>query len=190
MHVSEMPEGLKKMDGLCLRIGDRPVIILSKKSSFQAWHLFITAHELAHCALDHIERDEILVDYSVGEDSYLMADGDPEEVASDRFAIALLNGDHNIQYTSVEKANSAELADAAIKRQQSHQVDAGHVILNYGYRNNAWKVAQSALRRIDKGDAPKTINDYLFHHLKLNMLPHSSVEFLFKVADILEGGGN
>lgn len=189
VHVSEMPEGLKKMDGLSLRIGDRPVVILSKQSPFRAWQVFIIAHELAHCAMGHIEADEVLVDYSIGEDSYLLADDDPEEKAADRFAIALLNGESDIHYVSDREINSAELADAALRRQHTHQVDAGHVILNYGYRNNAWGVAQAALKRIDHYDARAEVNDYLFSHLDLKKLPFSSVEFLFKVTGGLEKKG-
>ena len=185
IHVSELPEGLKKMDGLALRIGDRPIVILSKQSPFRAWNLFIAAHELAHCSLGHIEIDEVLVDFSIGQDCYLLADDDPEELAADQFAIALLNGEDAIQYVSEREVNSNELVDAALRRQRTHHVDAGHVILNYGYRNNAWKVSQAALKKIDHSDARVDINEYLFSRLKLKMLPASSAEFLFKVTGSL-----
>ncbi len=181
IHVSEMPDGLKKMDGLVLRIDDRPVVVLCKRSTYEAWHLFIVAHELAHCALGHVEGDEVLVDCTLGEESYLMGEADLEEVAADEFSIAALNGDHGVIYTSDVSANASQLANAALSYQRAHGVDAGHIILNYGHHNSAWAVAQAALRQIDKGYAPRKINQFLLDHLDLGWLPESSAEYLLKV---------
>lgn len=182
IHVKEMPAGLKKMDGLALRVGSRPVIVLCKRTPFSAWHLFIVAHELAHCALGHIGENEVLVDCTVGEESYLLGEGeDPEEFAADTLAIETLNGGP-VRYTSSERANSAQLAKAAMDWQKAHQVDAGHVILNYGHWNDAWAVAQAALGLIDKQDAPARLNAFLFDHLDLGLLPEASAEYLLKVA--------
>jgi hypothetical protein len=186
VHVREMPEGMKKMDGMCLRVGERPVILISKQTTLHAWNLFIVAHELAHCALNHIGNDEILVDHSLSEDSYILADSDMEEISSDRFAIALLNGAYDVQYTSTIQPNPNELIDAALRRQAESKVDAGHVILNYGYRNNAWAVAIAALKKLDLTDARSAINDLLFKHLDLKALPASSVEYLMKVTGVLK----
>jgi len=186
IHLSDLPDGLKKMDGMCLKVNGRPIIILCKTSSFQAWHLFIVAHELAHVALGHIETDEILVDYVVGEESYLLSDEDPEEIAADNFALELLNGDAGIHYTSQRPANHAQLIDAAIRYQRENQVDAGHVILNYGHYNSAWPIAQAALKKIDLGHAPSTINQFLFDHLDFASLPRTSIEFLLKAAGFIE----
>jgi len=182
IHLADMPGDLKKMDGLCLKIGSRPVVILGKQSRYQAWQLFIVAHELAHISLGHVEENEVLVDYSVGEESYLLADDDPEESEADRFALALLNGEYDIHYTSSNPANAAQLADAAIEFQSKRQVDAGHIILNYGHFNNAWAVAQAALARIDKENAPTKINTFLFEHIDLSLIPNSSAEFLLKIS--------
>jgi len=181
IHVLEMPDGLKKMDGLVLRIGNRPVVILCKRSTYEAWHLFIVAHELAHCALGHVEGDEVLVDCTLGEDSYLLGEADPEEVAADNFSIAILNGEPGVSYTSNYLPNANQLANSAIVYQRWHQVDAGHIILNYGHYNNAWAIAQAALRHIDQGDAPRRINQFLFDHLNLALLPESSADYLLKV---------
>ena len=185
IHLSEMPAGLKKMDGLCLKIEERPVVILCKQTAYQAWLLFIIAHELAHIALGHVEPNEILVDYAVGEGSYLMADEDPEEMAADEFALGLLNGEPGVHYTSVQLANSAQLAAAALKHQEQHRVDAGHVILNFGHYNDAWPIAQAALKRLDKGNAPEVVNAFLFHNLSMNSLPRASMEYLLKVTGMV-----
>lgn len=182
IHLKELPAGLKKMDGMCLKVDERPVIILCKQSSFQAWNLFIVAHELGHIAMNHIATNEVLVDYTVGENSYLMADEDPEEKSADNFALGLLNGEYDVRYTSTALANAAQLADAAMTYQGANQVDAGHVILNYGHYNRAWPIAQAALKLIDQGDAPGLINEFLFDHLDLHRLPKTSVEFLLKVS--------
>jgi len=158
--------------------------VLCKRSTFEAWHLFIVAHELAHCALGHIEADEVLVDCAVGEDSYLLGEDDPEEVAADEMSIAILNGEPGVTYTSRKRANAAQLERAALDYQKANQVDAGHVILNYGHRNNAWPTAQAALARMDRGDAPHKINSFLLEHLDLRQLPLSSVEYLLKITDM------
>jgi len=183
IHLREMPPGLKKMDGLALKIDGRPIIVLCKQSTFEAWHLFIVAHELAHCCLDHLVDDEVLVDCTLGEDSYLMGEDDIEEVAADTFASIVLNGGI-VRYKSTKPANAAQLVEAAIRQQGETQVDAGHVILNYGHSNNAWPTAQSALKRLDSGNAPLRINEFLFDHLDLGLLPHTSCEFLLKVTGL------
>lgn len=188
IHVTDLPVGLKKMDGLALKIDGRPVIVLCKRSTFEAWHLFIVAHELAHYALGHIEADEVLVDCTLGEESYFMGEDDQEEVAADRFAGIALNGGP-IQYTSTRPANAAQLVDAALRQQEETLVDAGHVILNYGHRNAAWPIAQTALKRLDKGDAPAKINQFLFDHLELRLIPEASSEFLLKIAGFSLGEG-
>lgn len=187
IHVDQIPAGMKKMDGMVLQVMGRPIVVLCKRSSYAAWQLFILAHELGHIGLRHIEPDEILVDCTMGEESYLLDEKDPEEIASDQFAIALLNGAYETRYTTNVPPRSASLVKAAIEYQNEHAVDAGHIILNYGFHKKAWPVAQAALQRLDSGNAPHTINKYFFDHANFGALPESSVEFLLKMTGMDSG---
>jgi len=86
IHLSSFPDA-KRPDGLSVRVGGRPVIVLCKKDTYTAWMLFILAHELGHIALGHIEEDGVLVDESMKHNVQ-----DQEEAAANAFAIELLTG--------------------------------------------------------------------------------------------------
>jgi len=182
IHLSELPAGLKKMDGMVLRVDDRPVVVLCKRTTQAAWLLFILAHELAHVALGHVGAGEVLVDCVIGEESYLLGEGDPEETAADSHAIALLNGDYGTRYTTNLPPRPAPLAKAALDYQSEHGVDAGHILLNYGFHKSAWPVAQAALRLIPQQGAPQRVNEFFFQNADFRGLPEPSVEYLLKIS--------
>lgn len=60
--LSNLPVGIRKMDGAALQLGDRPVIILAKKKSSRAWLSFILAHEMGHIACRHLSPGSSIVD--------------------------------------------------------------------------------------------------------------------------------
>lgn len=180
-HLTELGDGVSKMDGMVVFTHGRPVILLSKHTELWAWQLFILAHELAHCALGHVSPDEILVDEQLGELSYALADPDPEEQAADSFAIALLNGRHGATYTASDPTlNGLDLAKAALEYGEKNKVDPGHIVLNYGHHNKVWPVAMKALSHLGAKQvaASDLINDALWQHVQHDRLPTDNINFL------------
>lgn len=183
IHLSGLPDDFKKMDAVAVVVDGRPVVVLSKKSRYKAWLLFILAHELGHCALGHLtDENELLIDESVGEEAYLYDGEDSEERQADAFAITLLNGSAGTVYRSAGTPNKAQLKRAALDQQASAQVDAGHVILNYAFNNQMWALGNAALELLDAGDARHYLNDLLFRGLDLEQIPRGACEFLFKMS--------
>lgn len=181
IYLDHIGEGLPKMDGLVTLIERRPVIILSKRSASWAWQLFIIAHEVAHCSLGHIDADEILIDESLGEQSYALDDPDKDERAADQFAIQLLNGRKDASYAVIGyEPNARSLAQAALEYGRSHMVDPGHVILNYSKSSNSWPLGMAAINLIEKDLKPAgtTINEILWHRIKADVLPKDTLALL------------
>lgn len=181
VYLAELGEGIPKMDGMVICTDDRPVVILSKASPLWAWQLFILAHEVAHVALGHVDPDEILVDEELGAESYALEDPDDDERAADMFAIELLNGRRDATYSvSDVRSNSAELADAAFKFGRAHQIDPGHIALNFAHTTGNWGVGIAAARMLQANNPPAStvINQALWAGIDIDALPPDTVEFL------------
>ncbi len=186
IYLAEFGPGIAKMDGMVVQTDSRPVIVLSKGSQLWAWQLFILAHEIGHIALGHVAPDEVLVDEELGAASYALADGDADEQAADRFAIELLNGRAEATYaTSEPRVNGPELAAAAHAFGKSHQVDPGHIALNYAHGNNKWEVGQAAAKILQGTNPPASavINEAMWGSIDAEALPEDTVEFLRKATD-------
>jgi hypothetical protein len=184
IYLSELGIGVAKMDGMVIHTSSRPVIILSKVSPLWAWQLFILAHEVAHIALEHVAPNEILVDEELGENSYALEDHDLDERAADRFAIELLNGKPNATYTSSDnQVNFRELADSAFQFGKSHQIDPGHIVLNFANQSGKWDVGYAAAKLLqgENPPAPKVINEAMWGGIDPEGLPSDTIEFLGRV---------
>jgi len=185
IYLDHVGDGLPKMDGMVTIFEGRPVIVLSKKSTSWAWQLFIIAHEIGHCALGHIEADEILIDESLGEQSYALDDPDEDEQAADRFAIALLNGRENATYGHEAGRMSARgLADAAMAYGTANKIDPGHVVLNFAKHNNAWALGMAAINELQAGFKPagRIVNELLWRRVHQGVLPDDTIDLLRRVA--------
>lgn len=184
VYLAELGNGAPKMDGIVVHTTSRPVIILSKASPLWAWQLFILAHEVGHVALGHVNPDEILVDEELGTDSYALEDLDVDERAADIFAIELLNGRCDATYTVSEpRINSNELAEVAFRHGKAHQIDPGHIALNFAHSSRDWGVGIAAAK-ILQGKNPSAdivINQAMWGGINADMLPPDTVEFLERV---------
>lgn len=181
VYLSELGEGVPKMDGMVISTDDRPVIVLSKVSPLWAWQLFILAHEVAHVALGHVAADEILVDEELGAESYALEDPDIDERAADRFAIELLNGRSDATYSvSDVRSNSVELANAAFNYGKVHQIDPGHIALNFAHTSGNWRVGIAAAKELQAQNPPAqtVINQAMWGGIDIDALPPDTVEFL------------
>jgi IrrE N-terminal-like domain len=185
VYLAELGQGVAKMDGMVVYTTDRPVIILSKTSLLWAWQLFILAHEIAHIALDHIAAGEILVDEEMSEDSYISKDNDLDESAADMFAIELLNGRQNATYSLASQANFRELADTAYKFGVAHQIDPGHIVLNFAKHSDKWGIGIEAAKVLQGENPPASavISEAMWGGIDPEKLPTDTIEFIAKVTD-------
>ena len=187
VYLDHFGNGLPKMDGMVTYVEGRPVIVLSKKSSAWAWQSFIIAHEVAHCALRHVEPDEILIDENLGDQSYALDDADEDEQAADRYAITLLNGREGAVYASEQERITARgLVDAAVKYGTANQIDPGHVVLNFAKHNNAWPVGMAAINILQEGLPPagNVVNELLWRCLEESLLPDDTIALLRLTAPV------
>ncbi|MGE6323215.1 hypothetical protein ACQKEF_23650 [Pseudomonas oryzihabitans] len=185
IYLDGIDAGIRKMDGMVTLVEDRPVIILSKKSKFWAWQLFVLAHEIGHCARNHIQEGTILVDEDLGEYS---GDGevfDSEEKEADLFALILLNGRTDPGYfVEGNGFNAYGLAQAAIDYGIENRIDPGHIVLNYARENNAWELGVSALKAMEERNAHAgaVVNSLMWRCISEDDLPADTIELLRKVA--------
>ena len=184
VYLAGLGQGVMKMDGMVVRTGDRPVIILSKASPLWAWQLFILAHEIAHVVLGHVAPGEILIDEELGEDSYALKDEDLDERAADMFAIEMLNGRKNATYTvSGDQVNFRELAHTAHEHGKANQVEPGHIVLNFANQSGKWDIGIAAVKVLESERQPAwaVINEAMWGGINPEALPVDTVEFLDRV---------
>jgi hypothetical protein len=187
VYLAGLGQGVAKMDGMVVYTGDRPVIILSKASPLWAWQLFILAHEVAHIVLGHVVPGEILVDEELDKASYILKDNDLDERAADLFAIELLNGRPNATYTLADnQANFRELADTAYRYGKAHQIDPGHIVLNFANQSGKWDVGIAATKVLQGDNPPASvvISEAMWGGIDPEALPMDTVEFLGRVTGL------
>jgi hypothetical protein len=63
--LKSKPRRSKRVDGLIVRVGERPVIVLACGYRYSARLLFIVAHELGHWARGHLSDQSILAEESI-----------------------------------------------------------------------------------------------------------------------------
>jgi hypothetical protein len=134
--------------------------------------------------LGHVAPGEILVDEELSEDSYVSKDNDLDERAADMFAIELLNGRQNATYTvSDNQLNFRELADTAYRYGKAHQIDPGHIVLNFANQSDKWDVGIAAAKVLQRDNPPASlvISEAMWGGIDPEALPMDTVEFLGRV---------
>lgn len=169
----------RRPDGMAVKVGGRPVVVLCKKVVAPAWLLFILAHELGHIVLGHIPDNGVLIDENVNKNEC-----DDEESAANAFAIELLTGEKDGNFRAGGRWPNAEtLARRAKELGRELQVDPGHIILNYAHTmgNGFFPVANAALAKLGTPNAVEIVRRKLAEHLDWSRLPEESSEFLMRV---------
>lgn len=155
------------MDGLALKIQDRPVIVLTKKEKygFLAFHL---AHELGHIILGHLNQNTMIVDEKISANDIETENFEQE---ADEFALELLTGDKDSKF-STDKSYSQmnRLCQSIIKLANEHNIDPLHITLNYGHSNNNFPLARKLLSLLIKQlDIKKTDIDNAYEYYIQNV---------------------
>lgn len=158
IYLPDFPTKSKKMEGMATRVGDRPVIILSRKDR-PDWMLFILAHELGHIACRHLELSEsgTILDETVTDDD----GGDQQEKEANKFASEVIC--HSpLKLKSL--INARQLAADATKFGKENNISPGHVILNAVKHtkvngNSPWALAQAALKLLPPEATSSPVED-------------------------------
>lgn len=184
LHVSHFPKSTRKMDGMAAVVEGRPVIVLCKRVKQEAWLLFILAHELGHIVRGHVSLNGVLVDEHVSKEN---DSTDEQESEANATAVEILTGNANCRFFSTGRwPNAQKLADMARTYGQRHQVDPGHVALNYSSNRGPdfLPLGNAALKLISpRGDAPKLLHEKMAAAMDWSGIPEDSAEFLMKVTD-------
>lgn len=185
LQIERFPQGAKKMAGMAVVAGERPVIVLSKKHKHEAWLSFICAHELGHIARGHVSEGEPLADEKLD----LSSGNAKEEAEANAFAVALLTGGARFRSEGfVLKAK--QLADTARDVASEHGIAPGVIVLNYVWclsrerDGSYYPLANAALNEIypEAKDAQEIVRRKMNEHLPFGNLPEESAQFLRRLS--------
>lgn len=170
------------MDGMVTMVNGRPVIVLARNEKHGSWLLFILAHEVGHIALGHAGENETITDKKITK-----LDRDPEEQDANRCAIEMITADSDTAFGSATGRwlGSEQLAHAAIKYGHEHNIDPGHIALNYGKANEQMAAARGALNIIEHASAraQDILYRYLVENINPECLPEDSYDFLMRMCE-------
>lgn len=176
-YFNHFPDNIAKFAGLIQWHSPCPVIILSSEHPYSARLAFDLAHELGHLALGHLNSG-ILIDESIEFNCH-----ENEEDKANRFATELLLGNCHNCWGHQKLANKEHLIQQAQqKSQENPTVDFTSIILNYGWQNNHWELAEQAFQQLDPNpNSPQMINEYLANQLDWDKFNDETYEYLEKV---------
>jgi hypothetical protein len=142
--LESKPRRSKRVDGLIVRVGKRPVIVLAHDHRYSARLLFIVAHELGHWVSGHLSSEMVLV-----ENSITRVGGSREEAEANWFAVELLTGDPDRAYWVPRFLTASQLAERARKVGERDGVDPGVVALNCAWNEGCWAMGMGALKILE-----------------------------------------
>lgn len=164
VHVTGWPDGLRRPDAMCVRVGDRPVTMVVRKELHPPKLAYLVAHELGHIMAGHLDdaKNAVLVDDTLPVDAQQSVK-DPDEIEADAFAMATLGGNMLLSLCkSLVGPTYTELtlAVAALRAAKGTALEPGQVILGWGRLTEDWKLTNMALRYLQTTQtAPELIND-------------------------------
>ena len=164
VHVTGWPDGLRRPDAMCVRVGDRPITMVVRKELHPPKLAYLVAHELGHIMSGHLDavKNAVLVDDTLPVDAQLSV-RDPDEIEADAFAMTTLGGSALLALCkSLVGPSYTELtlAVAALRAAKGTALEPGQVILGWGRLTEDWKLTNMALKYLRTTQtAPVVIND-------------------------------
>lgn len=189
VHVTGWPKGLRRPDAMCLRVENRPVILIVRNEVSPAKLAYLVAHEIGHIASGHLRADgnSVLVDEALPVNSKQSA-SDEDEVEADAFAGVLLGANET---TGIVKAigpsisSELKLASQASLACRGKSVNPGQVILAWGRTYKDWKMTNLALKYLQTTQpASRLINDIAKEFLDFSALTGDGLDHLRKLTDM------
>lgn len=148
LHLSHLPVGAKKMDGLAISVGGRPAIVLTSKRQ-HGFMLFHLAHELGHIAEGHVDEDG-----SWAIDAEIDGVGEQEdEIAANQYGFSMLTGEtrfRGLPEGTIVPRFGPQLALEALSLGSSRRIDPMHIALVTAYRHKNFQLGGSAVKVLSK----------------------------------------
>lgn len=187
--VTNLPVGVRKMDGAVISVDGRPAIIVSKKKSSRAWLSFIVAHELGHIGCGHFEESGSIIDVSLQEQATYQAESssDRQEREADHFALSLFGGEEVEREISSWPSwlSAADLAVRARSFAVQQGTESGHIVLRYAFLSQKWPEAMTALRFLSEdADAESVMKTTLQKHLDFDLISEDLHDLVCNVTGI------
>lgn len=179
VHLRVFPLPQKRMAAMTVRVGQRFAVLLGKDSVYPPHIAFYLAHEIGHIALQHIAKNQALVDLE-GSVPYPQH-GDTEEHAADRYALDILTGEPSPKVLpDAPDYTSRSLGRAVLQASESLKIEPGTLALCFGYATNDWATANGAMPYIYASAKPvwREVNGIAEQQLSLSHLPDDSVDYL------------
>lgn len=188
VHILNWPHQLRRPDAMCVRIGERPVVLVVRREIAPARLAYLVAHETGHIMSGHLGADNnaVLVDDTLPVDGQGFAKDEDEKVA-DAYAMELLGGDAlRVACRDIGKqSEEVKLAAAALKAGRGTGLDAGQVILGWARLTEDWKLAGMAMRYLMTAQAaPIVVNDVAKGCIDLNALSSDGLDHLTRLTSM------
>ena len=181
VHLQVLPLRSQSMHAMAVTVGTRPAVFLARNSTYPAPTAFTLAHELGHIILGHIAPSSALVDL---EDPASSETSDDQELAANRFALALLTADEHPEIdTNVDTFNAPSLARAAIHASKHYEIEPGTLALLYAHASGAWPRSMSALKFIYPNPRPvwREVNAIAKHQINWDTMTPDEAHYALKV---------
>jgi hypothetical protein len=178
LFIRSLPPQAKRVEGMALRVRDRPVILLSSSRKAPAWLIWHLAHEMGHIAHGHLGGSD-MIDVKI-------RDGlkEPQEVEANDFAHQLVYGSGRGFRAPRHLKPKVVARQAQLEGEQSRILPAS-ILASYAFHMNAWGVVQKALQILGQADCgPEEVRDFLAHRIDLDVLGESDRGFLEAVIGI------
>lgn len=189
--MTNLPVGVRKMDGAVISTSERPVIIISKKRSSRAWLAFILAHELGHVGCGHLFKGESIIDVALHEQTTLETEAstDKQEREADMYALELLGGQavDGIVNSWPTWISPVEIAVRAREVHRLVHSEAGHLILRYAFKSKRWTDCMSAMNFLSEdGQADRILLSSLAANLDLGLIADDLKDLVTQVTGLNE----
>ena len=171
------PRKSKKIDGLVVRVDERPVIVLACGYRYSARLLFIVAHELGHWLSGHLSDEPILAEESITREGK-----NQEEAEANWFAVELLTGKPDKAYWAPRSLTASQLAERARKVGERDGVDPGVVALNCAWNEGCWAMGMGTLKILEpEPKGAQTLQQRMLEYLDLRRLPEEKARLLLRL---------
>ena len=182
IHLRIFPLHQNRMSAMAVRVGSRSAILIGKESDYPPQIAFYIAHELAHIALGHLERTNMIVDL----ESETLGDSvaDREEQEADQYALELLTGHREPRIRELAgHVTPRDLATSACELAPDLGIEPGTMALCFGQSTNQWNIANRAIPLIYSSRSPvwRRINSVAMDELSLERVSRDTRSYLQRV---------
>ena len=191
--LPNLPKGVRKMDAAAIRVGTRPVIVISLRNNSKAWLSFLLAHELGHLCLNHVPNGAALVEGSLSDSTEFDAQSqhDAQELEANAFAHALLAGPEADAIVSKWSSSlpPISIATHAMDGAERLRTAPGHLVLRYAFRTHRWPESRSALNFLAEDlDAQASLVQRLQHEIDTSLIGSDLQDYVEQVTGVSPKG--